>query len=768
MRVFRQIIFIILVSSAMFSCRIANKLPENERIYGGAKVRINVPDSLKTENLVDLNYQLTEFTRPIENTGLPLLGKYKVWVYYTFGESKSKKGIKEWFTRNFTEKPVFINQKSLVKNEENLVELLRTKGYFKSKVVGKLTIKGYQAFANYEVNLNERLKIDTVEFLSDSSVFQKDFYAAAKTINLGKYFDLQNIKAARLKIETDLRQNGYYNFTPDYVGIWADTTQKKGFVSIKIGPAQNLPIKAIKQYQINDIFVNIDSKVEQAPEQDLESLDFFRGLILEDEKQKFKESVFSDAIAFRPGTFYNSQLQDITNNRLQGLNNFKSIRSSFEIVNRLDSTLIDVHYFLHTQKRKSLRVEANAISRSSGLAGSQLSFNWQNSNVFKGAEFLKITLNGGLELQVGGKKSTEYNDNFRVGGEAVLSFPRFIAPFIKIDPEISKVLPKTQINVGYESFIKRGLYNLNSARVSLGYLWTRGRGIEHALKPFNFNLVKSTNISTVFIDEIFADPRLLSILENQFIAGGTYEININQRKTPHGTFSYRGALDLVGNTFGLYDKLRNSTTKQGKVFGETFSQFIRLENDIRFRKDITPKLVWANRSILGLGVPLGNSQSLPFINQFYVGGNNSIRAFRARGVGPGNYEKTNKAVDQFLGSNVGDIKLEFNTELRYKVSNFINTAFFIDAGNVWMYKDQSFYDEGALISKNFYKELAVGTGIGLRLDFSFIIFRLDLAAPIKKPWLPEKNRWVINQWAPGNKAWRKENLILNIGVGLPF
>jgi len=439
------------------------------------------------------------------------------------------------------------------------------------------------------------------------------------------------------------------------------------------------------------------------------------------------------------------------------------------VVNGLDSSLIDITYILQTQKTKSFKAEANAITRSSGLAGSQVSISWQNINTFKGAELLRIATLGGLELQVGGDKSGAYRGNYRVGLEGQLVFPRFLAPFIKIDPEISKVLPKTQINLGYESFIKTGLYNLNSARASLGYAWTRGKGIEHSLKPLNLNFVKASNISTVFIDEIFADPRLLVILENQFVAGGSYEITIKPKQYHKGSFSYRGNLDFAGNLFGIYDKIRNKPEKTGRIFGEYYSQFLRIEQDLRYRNDLNKNIQWANRAIVGIGAPYGNSLQLPFVNQFYVGGNNSLRAFRARGVGPGTYERTGNLAEQFLGNNTGDIKVEFNTEMRFKINDFFSTALFFDAGNVWMFKDEYIYGPGSLFSKSFLKELAIGTGLGLRLNFSFIIFRIDLGTPLKKPWLPQNDRWVINQINPFSKDWRKGgNLIWNIAIGLPF
>lgn len=757
----------------IFSCRIASKLPENEKIYGGAVINILRNDSLELIKLSELNSQLLEITRPLENTNvrIPFFGKfpYKVSIYYAIDNVKKGKGILSKALKSFAEKPVFVNRKIVEKNSENLNEYLKSKGFFSSVVKGELMEKGIFASTKYNIILNKRSYLDTVEVNKGDTDFEIAFANSAKKGNLkkGDHFDLQSLKNERIRIDAELRKNGYYYFSPDLVRILADSSQKPFSIKLRIIPKSEILPKVKKQYQINDIFVNVNSNKIQ--EKDTNSFDFFRGLILDDPQKKYKEAIFFDAIAFRPGTLYDSRLQDITNNRLLSLGNFKFIKSNFEVVNRLDSSLIDITYFLQTQKSKSFKAEANAITRSSGLAGSQVSISWQNINTFKGAELLRISTLGGLELQVGGDKSGAYRGNYRVGLESQLVFPRFLAPFIKIDPEISKVLPKTQINLGYESFIKTGLYSLNSARASIGYAWTRGKGIEHSLKPLNLNFVKASNISTVFIDEIFADPRLLVILENQFVAGGSYEITLSPKQYHRGSFSYRGNVDFAGNLFGIYDKIRNKPEKTGRIFGEYYSQFLRIEQDFRYRNDLNKNLQWANRAIVGIGAPYGNSLQLPFVNQFYVGGNNSLRAFRARGVGPGTYERTGNLTEQFLGNNTGDIKLELNTEMRLKINDFLSTALFLDAGNVWMFKDEYIYGPGSLFSKNFYKELAIGTGLGLRLNFSFIIFRIDLGTPLRKPWLPQNEKWIINQVDPFSKEWRKGgNLIWNIAIGLPF
>jgi Omp85 superfamily domain len=765
MKAIKYISFFCFMLVILWGCRIEKNLPPNSKIYGGAKV-LYFHDATDDKALKeDLELKIEELIQPKPNTNLLLFPyPYKVGNYYLFNADKKNRGK---FLSTFIEKPVFFKENLVTKNESNLKDYLTTRGYFKSQVDGVSNIRKITHSAKYFVKMGPRSRIDTLIIKCDTlSVFEKDFYKALKEVNLGAFFDLEIIKKERQKIESNLRQKGYFAFRPDFVQILADTIGLKNALKVTLKLKDNTPETAKKQYQINDIFVSID---EQPLVNTDESSDFFRGLVLEDKKNKYKPSLFSDAIAFRPGTLYDSRLQSISSNRLVGLNNFKLVNSNFLIVNRLDSTLIDSYYYLQTNKSKAFRAEANAINRSSGLAGTQLSVNWQNINIFKGAEQFKLTARTNFEFQLGSKKvDLLYTNNYRLGVDAALNVPRFLAPRIKIDPEVSKVLPKTLILAGWESYRKTGLYNLNSVRASLNYAWTRGRGIEHTLKPFSLTLLRSSNISSVFLDEIFSDPKLLIILENQFIAGGSYTISVLPKALKNGIFSYNGGIDFAGNSLGLIDAIRNKPAKKGQIFGEYFSQFIRMEHELKYRQDLNRKTAWANRAFVGVGLPYGNSLQLPFPSQFYVGGNNSLRAFRARGVGPGAYKRTGSVSENFLGNNTGDIKLEFNTELRYKLSSFLGTALFLDAGNVWMSKDSYIYGKEALFSKNFIRQMALGTGLGFRFDFTFIILRLDIGTPLYIPSEDQGKKWVIEQFSPIKKAWRKENLVWNIAIGLPF
>jgi outer membrane protein assembly factor BamA len=223
-------------------------------------------------------------------------------------------------------------------------------------------------------------------------------------------------------------------------------------------------------------------------------------------------------------------------------------------------------------------------------------------------------------------------------------------------------------------------------------------------------------------------------------------------------------VDLSGNSLGLVSGALKDGASQKTLFGIPFAQYLKFSADVSNFWKLNPSgLTWANRVSLGYGYAYGNSQSLPFVKQFFIGGSNSIRAFRARTLGPGSHRSE---ASQFFASEAGDVKVEVNTEIRAKLFSIVNAAAFIDAGNVWLRRENPQKPGSGLDGA--WKEIAVGTGVGLRFDASIIVVRFDLAFPLRKPWLAPEDRWVIDKISLGSAQWRRENLVLNIAIGYPF
>lgn len=232
------------------------------------------------------------------------------------------------------------------------------------------------------------------------------------------------------------------------------------------------------------------------------------------------------------------------------------------------------------------------------------------------------------------------------------------------------------------------------------------------------------------------------------------------------TIYYKGTLDLAGNVTGLVTGANVKKDKEKKIFGVPFSQYAKMEHDFRFYHKFTEKTSFASRFIGGIAYPYGNSEFIPFSKQFFAGGSNSIRAFRARTLGPGSFDPRTIEPGTLLDQ-AGDIKLELNAEYRANLYKFLNVAAFVDAGNVWLINDDK-NRPGGKFSKEFLSEIAVGAGVGLRLDFSILILRLDLAMPLRVPYYEKGDRWAFDRINFGDSSWRKDNLILNIAIGYPF
>lgn len=770
------------------SCNVYEKLPDNQKLYAGAEVKMVADSTLSKETVSIIQSQLETLPRPGTNTyilGYPL----QVGLYYAFQTDK-KKGLKYKIQQKAGQKPIFLTPNIINQNINILDDFLEKEGFFKPGVSGTIqpTKKVKEANAIYNVTLPKRYALDSIAYESDSLTtlpnqlitdFKKTQEKSILKANQPYRFD--NIQTEQLRIDRQLREEGYYYFRSDLVDIAADTTIGKQRANLYYSLDENMPVRSQKQYLINDIYVFSSRNIEemQADSVDYDA-DYFRGVILADSSKEFKQQIFTNAIAFRPGNAYSIEKNDITMQRLINLDNFQLVKNRFEVVNRLDSSLLNVYYYLSPKKKKSIRAELNALTRSSGFAGSQVSLSWLNRNAFRGAEKLTISANAGFDVQLGGgsrdtQSELQIRNNYRLALTGELTFPRFIMPFFKLDPESSRILPKTTISAGYESIIQRNFYNLNSVNASFNYVWRQGVAHEHVFSPIAITSVKASNISEAFIDAVFfVDPiRLLPILEDQLIAGGTYSYTYTPIIPPSKKYSYAfyGNLDFAGNLLGVLDKFR-SEDKRGFLFNNVYSQYIRADGDFRYYYNLSKNLKLANRVFAGFGIPYGNSNVLPFTRQYFSGGSNSIRAFRARGVGPGTYIRDPKdGFQSFFGSFTGDVKLEFNTELRQKINEYIGTALFVDAGNIWNYKDVSSYGEedgDVLFGKDFYKQLAVGAGVGLRLDVSFFVLRADLATPIVNPSRPEGERLVLDEINLRDPSWRQQNLILNIAVGYPF
>ncbi len=757
--------------SLVFACSNIKYLPQGERLYIGGAVKIE-NDTLKKAQRKALETELTGLLRPRPNSSILGL-RPKLYAYNIAGTPKKKKGLRNWLKYKIGEPPVLASSVNLADNQLIVQNRLENKGFFRAVVTGDTTTKNRRTKAEYIARTGPQYLIDSVSFPTASADLEKAVAATAPAslLKKGNPYNLDVIKGERERINQVLKEQGFYYFGPDYLLMKVDSTIGKHTVNIFVTVKPETPALARQIYTIGDIFIYPNFSLDQTQTDTTKSKAvLYEGFYVIDPDSTFKPSVFGRSMFFDTGDIYNRKDHNLALNRLTTIGAFKFVKNRFERDESAARPTLNTSYYLTPLPKKSLRGEVLGTTKSNNLTGSEVSVSWRNRNAFGGAELLSIRAYTGFEVQVSGTQRG-YN-TLRLGGEATLSIPRFVVPFF--DPNTTNAfVPRTKFTLGYELLNKRKLYTLNSFRGQAGYIWKQDARKEHEVNLVSINYVQPANVTQQFRDSINNNITLAKSIEKQFIVGSTYSFTYSNQQeiARQNNLYFNGNVDLAGNILGLASGADYRTNDTISLFKARFAQYAKVDGDLRYYYKLGRKSELASRIIAGIGYPYGNSFELPFIKQFFIGGSNSIRAFRARSVGPGTYRADATSLNDFLPDQSGDLKLELNTEYRQNLAGILNGALFVDAGNIWLYRqnpDVARQKAGGTFSREFLSELAVGTGFGLRFDLSFLVLRTDLAFPVRKPWLPKGERWVFSEVNFADKNWRRENLVFNLAIGYPF
>jgi len=740
------------------SCSNTKYLKEGELLYVGGSVKVEGKDIPKKERKA-LKKELEALLRPKPNA--KILGlRPKLYFYNIAGTPKKDKGFKHWLKYKVGQAPVLFGQVDLQYNADVLRNYTENRGFFKVQVESDSTRKGKKATAEYIVKPGKQYKIKQVTFPEDSSEVAKAIQKIKRRslLKVGNAYDFETIKAERERIDERLKERGFFYFGADYIKIQVDSTVGTQEVDLIVKVKDETPKNAKEIYKINDIIVYPNYSLRDSTQNVATDTVQYKDFTIIDKENIFDPRIFDRTLYFHKGDIYNRKDHNLSLNRLVNMGTFKFVKNQFRPADTTGNYL-DTYYYLTPLPKKSFRVEVLGKTNSANYTGTELNINWSNRNTFKGAELLTVTAFGGMEVQVSGQNNG-FNV-YRIGGETSLIWPRFIGPF-KLKAS-SGFVPKTKASLGYEFQQRSKLYSLNTFKGSFGYLWKENIRKEHQLNVTDIIYVSPQNVTALYDSIAETNPALQRVIDKQLIFGPTYSYTFTNtmRKRKKHTFYFKGGIDLAGTITGLATGANITKGDTIKVFDVPFSQFVRLEADFRHYLRLGDESQLASRIIVGSGFAYGNSRQMPFIKQFFIGGTNSIRAFRARSIGPGSSEPV--ATNGFLPDQSGDLKLELNTEYRTTLFSIVKGAVFIDAGNIWMLNDEK---EEKNFSKDFMSQLAVGTGVGLRFDLSFLVLRTDLAFPLRLPY--GDKRWVIDDIEFGDGSWRKKNLIFNLAIGYPF
>lgn len=704
-----------------------------------------------------------------------------------------------------SEPPVIYDSFLIQKSAKQIKLFLNNKGYFVCTVTDSIVYKRRKkAHVYYNIKASTPYTYNDFSYkIADSNIKQRILIDSAESLLIkGDNYDVDIIQKERERITNNLNNSGYYLFTQDYIYFEVDTNlgNRKINLALSLKNFSKKTTDAIietphQRFTINNIYVQPDFISGDVNKKGIDTLvvqhitrsDTSNYQVLYTEKLKYKTNVLLDAIFIKnskKGKLYTLKNVEDTYKRLAELKAFKSINISFK---QTGENQLDCYILLSPIFKQSFTIETEGTNTSGNL-GVSGSFVFQNRNLFKGAEVLELRLKGGIAAQgYADNSSTSVTSNARelntveFGPELNIYVPRFLVPF-KVKPSI-RSNPKTVFTSAL-NYQRRPDYTRTITNFSFGYTWMETIRKRHTINPFVINFVK-VELEPSFYNDLFSniqDQFILNSFSNHLSTSTRYSFVYNQQDLrKQKNFSYfklnaESSGNILRGVYNLANSIKsNAFVKDGQdrytFLDIAYSQYLRIDVDYRFYfnpSDIN-KVVF--RIAGGIGRALANFNVLPFERSFFSGGANGLRAWQARTLGPGSYFNKEFSFDQF-----GDGQLEANVEYRFKLFKMMNGALFVDAGNTWLRKPDVNRPGGEFQFDTFYKEIAIGSGAGIRADFSFFIIRLDLGLKVRDPQFAENQRWVVKQVF--DTSWKKEYenkydknynfLSFNIGIGYPF
>ncbi|WP_026838668.1 BamA/TamA family outer membrane protein [Gillisia sp. JM1] len=749
---FIGIIFLVILQG----CSVEKFIPEDKLLYTGAELKVQ--DSVaKINDYDELVMQLEALLLPKPN-GKFLGMRPKLYFHYK-AQQENPGFINKFLNKKLGEEPVYLSDVDANFREDLLINRLENSGFFYSTASSTIIENEEEKLASveYEVNMKEPYILEKYKLDTDSLKIYKRIgeYLPESPIEEGMRFDLSLLKLERERLERKLLQDGYYNFNAGFLIFEADTNQyvnKKFDLFLRL--KKDVPEKAIIPYKISK--VNIYPNYVLGNDSIAQDTVRFDGKNYIQAEEFFKPKRLDPYILINEGEFYDPSASRNTSRRLASIGAYKFVNIKYDEVETLGDSLgiLEANIFLSPLNKRAFRAELQVVTKSNDFIGPHLALTYSNRNLFHGGEILNLTGKFGYEVQVTGS-DLETISSTLVGLQADLIYPRLLFPISINDDWFEYSIPKTKISLSGDYVIRTNLYSIGSVSGRFGYLWNANRFVTHELNPVSINYVKLANTTQEFEDILDENVFLRNSFQQEFIAGLTYSFTYNGMIDAGKThqFYLNANMETAGNTMSLFSK----EAEEGRTaFGLKYAQFAKADADLRYHYNFGKEQKIATRLFAGLGIPFGNSDVMPFSKQYFSGGPYSVRAFRIRSLGPGSYEPEESENTSYFDQS-GNLRLEGNIEYRFPIISFLKGAVFADAGNVWTTRENPALP-GGKFGKDFLSELGVGAGVGLRVDIQNFVIRLDVAAPMRVPFLPEGERWTFAFDEP----------IFNFAVGYPF
>jgi outer membrane protein insertion porin family len=707
--------------------------------------------------------------------------------YYDNREENLKKSV--W------EEPVILDSQLMIASAVQFRAYLFNKGYFYDSVSYSIKTKGKKATIIYKIKPGPPSYIHKLDYYvfdkRISDIVTKD--SLNRLLFSGQKYDGDLIAQERNRITLLLRENGYYNFRRDYIYFEIDSSLGDRKVNVGIGISNPALMKRHRLYKIGEIYVEPEYYLNDTTVKDTFT---YARMHFISTKPRIKASVLRDFIFLHKNDLYKGSDYQATINRLSQLNAYRFVDIQYDVdtFGRKDTGVLNVFIKLTPFKLQEidLGLEFNSTEESLGQIsttrslGSAGNFVYRNKNIGHSALQLEIKPQGSIEIPISILQHGSAIDtpSYQYGITNSLILPQLLVPHSWLNEKALKRTAQTTFNLNY--IVENSRYfKRTTATINTTYQENFSPNFRLFVTPVEISLVNTGFVNNTFYHEVLNthNPLLINLFDQHLITDIRGALLFNQQPLTNVKNRYwylRISAETGGDVPAIIDlvafnkpKAPGASTNQ--IFGINYYEYSKIEADFHYYIPVRKDNNLAMRVIAGLGTPLSimgildpNTKStiLPFEKQFYVGGANSIRAWRLRTLGPGSY-KDNSPSGTINYDKSGDIKLEASAEYRVPIYSILKGALFVDAGNVWLYNDDPKRPGSAFHFNSFYKEIAIGTGIGARLDFNFFVIRLDFAVPLHDPSYPESQRWRVDQLLH-ESAWWEHNLQINLGIGYPF
>ncbi len=757
----------------LFSCSPVKFVPENKYLI--SKVQVETDNqNLNKETAKSLikqkeNYKILGFL------------KFHLFLY----NLSSKKKNDDWLKR-IGEPPQIYDEDLSARSEDQLKQYAYSKGYFRATVASSINVRENKrkVVINYKLNAGEQYNIKRINYqINDTALQALYFNSPLKSeIEEGDAFDIDAMEKHQSDIVKLFRNNGYYYFSKDDIKFFADSSvyPKQVLVDLLIRPSKNNQTdtaKVFKPFYLNNFFFSVlpgNSPVTLSRDSAgvfSDTITWDNNTLYQNKQVTYPPSLFNRTIRLSKGDLYSNAEVESAFNAFNRLRQFRFVDIQFkEVVAEKDTNLLDCYIRLAPLNKQSTSfdIEGTNTSGNFGVAGN---VTYMHRNLFRGAEVFQLSFLGGIErLEKLDGGVPNYFNTTEFGVESSLMIPKLLGPGNFIS-NFERFLPKTVVALGY-NYQRRPEYTRTINTLKFGYDWKSTEDLRHIWNLLDYNKINVFDYDPEFIDGI-KDLYIKSSFTDHLIFAMNYSLVYNnQRMNTIKNYSYvRFNIESSGNILwaiseltnrGKYqalDSLGNVQEEYYKVFNTRFAQYVK--SDIEYRRgfSIDKYNSIVSRAFFGIGVPYGNFDVLPFEKKYFTGGANGIRAWPVRSLGPGTY----KASPEEYPNQTADIKLEGNIEYRFKLISLIEGALFLDAGNIWAINEKD-NREGAQFKFNqFYKQLALGTGAGLRFDMSYFILRLDFGVKLRDPSEPENRGWIL-----GYRPYSNNDFNLSFAIGYPF